>query len=375
MDVILYVDRVLIPPSLRYHVLQILHSAHQGISGMEARAQSLIYWPGISSDITKTSEICSICCKNAPSQPSLPTAAPDIPSTPFESIWGVHHRISSVYFPQSNGRAELAVKKVKRFLSACIGPAGTLNKDKFLQGMLQIRNTPDPDCKLSPAQIVFCHPLRDAFSFVNRQHKFDNSSIHPIWRDAWRSKESAMRVRFTKSVEASNKHSRQLPRLSVGDTVFVQNQTGSHPLKWDRSGTVVDCDQHLIKIHGTGRLTLRNRKFLRKYTLPDNPYTGSGVLFQGMADTRVNTQNHVMKNPGLPLPSHNQQGLQNFVSGDNVKKNDTSLDIRQSPECTGESESTSTQPVELETSLDIQPSQLSHNILEVMPWGHSTIIK
>ena len=275
--------------SLRYNVLQILHSAHQGILGMEARAQSLIYWQGISSDITKTCENCSICCKNAPSQPSLPTAAPGIPSTPFESIfadflevanhhyliasdrlsgwvevfssksggstagaegliahlrsffstfgvpitlssdggpeftasatsdfhkcWGVHHRISSAYFPQSNGGAELAVKKVKQFFSACIGPAGTLNTDKFLQGRLQIRNTPDPDCKLSPAQIVFGHPLRDAFSFVNRQHKFDNSSIHPIWRYAWKSKESAMRVRFTKSVEASNKHSHQLPQI------------------------------------------------------------------------------------------------------------------------------------------------------------------
>ena len=74
-----------------------------------------------------------------------------------------------------------------------------------------------------------------------------------------------------------------------------------------------------------------------------------------------------MKNPGLPLPSHNQQGLQNFVSGDNVKKNDTSLDIRQSPECTGESDSTSTPPVELETSLDIQPSQLSHILMPSNP--------
>ena len=36
-----------------------------------------------------------------------------------------------------------------------------------------------------------------------------------------------MRVRFTKTVEDSNKHSHQLPKLSVGDAVFVQNQTGS----------------------------------------------------------------------------------------------------------------------------------------------------
>ena len=87
MGVILYGDRVLIPSSLRHHVIQILHSAHQGISGMEARARSLIYWPGISSDIKTARESCALCCKNAPSQPSLPTVAPDIPSTPFESIF------------------------------------------------------------------------------------------------------------------------------------------------------------------------------------------------------------------------------------------------------------------------------------------------
>ena len=97
------------------------------------------------------------------------------------------------------------MKKVKRFITACIGPAGTSNTDKFLQGMLQIRNTPDPDCKLSPAQIVFGRSLRDAFSFINCQHKFENLSIHSTWRDAWQSKEAAMKVRFTKSVESLKK--------------------------------------------------------------------------------------------------------------------------------------------------------------------------
>ena len=52
--VIMYGDRVIIPTSLRSRVLQILHSAHQGSTGMEARAQSLLYWPGMSLDIKRT---------------------------------------------------------------------------------------------------------------------------------------------------------------------------------------------------------------------------------------------------------------------------------------------------------------------------------
>ena len=89
------------------------------------------------------------------------------PSTQeFFKCWGIHHRLSSAHFPQSNGRAEVAVKKAKRILFDCVGPAGSLNSNKFLQGMLHIRNTPDPDCKLPPAQIIFGLPLHDAFSFI-----------------------------------------------------------------------------------------------------------------------------------------------------------------------------------------------------------------
>ena len=38
-----------------------------------------------------------------------------------------------------------------------------MNTDKFLRAILQLRNSPDPDCNLFPAQIIFGRPLRDAF--------------------------------------------------------------------------------------------------------------------------------------------------------------------------------------------------------------------
>ena len=39
--------------------------------------------------------------------------------------WNVRHRVSSVSFPQSNGRAEAAVKTAKRLLMSNTGPTGT----------------------------------------------------------------------------------------------------------------------------------------------------------------------------------------------------------------------------------------------------------
>lgn len=342
--VILYKDRVVVPSSLRQPILEGLHSAHQGVSAMELRAQSIVFWPGITNDIQKIRSKCRDCNRNAPSQAPLPSEPAIPPSTPFEQIfadffdfgghhylivgdrlsgwpeifstptgspqagarglmaclrkffstfgvpeelssdggpefaasatreflsrWGVKHRISSAYHPQSNGRAEVAVKSAKRLLRSNISPTGVLDNDKLLRALLQLRNTPDPDCNISPAQIVFGRPIRDAFSFANRLEKFSNPAIRSTWREAWASKESALRARFTKTSEVLNEHARRLTNLSVGDRGFIQNQTGNTPKKWDRTGVVVEAlphDQYVIKVDGSGRLTTRNRRFIRTF--------------------------------------------------------------------------------------------------------------
>ena len=54
--------------------------------------------------------------------------------------------------------------------------------------------------------------------------------------------------------------------LKVGDTASVHDQHGNSPLKWDNTGTKVEVgafDNYTIKIDGSGRLTNRNRRFLR----------------------------------------------------------------------------------------------------------------
>ena len=118
--------------------------------------------------------------------------------------------MSSAYFPQSNGRAEVAVKAAKRLLIANVSPRGDLNIDLFLRGLLQLRNTPDPDCDMSAAEIVFGHPLLDAFSFVNRLPKFTNRSIRRTWRETWRAKEDALRLRAGRNNAALRANSRPL---------------------------------------------------------------------------------------------------------------------------------------------------------------------
>ena len=106
--------------------------------------------------------------------------------------------------------------------------------------MLHLRNTPDSDCQVSPAEIIYGRQLRDSFSFLNKLDKFSNPNVRPMWRKAWKLKEDALRVRFAKTSEQLNHHARDLKDLCVGDRCMVQNQYGKYPLKWDNSGTVTE---------------------------------------------------------------------------------------------------------------------------------------
>ena len=98
----------------------------------------------------------------------------------FLSQWGIKHLISSAGLPQSNERAEVAVKKVKRLIQSNTKPTGSLDNDGFMKAMLQIRNTPDPDCNISPTEIIFGRPVRDEISFIDRLEKYSNPHIRHL---------------------------------------------------------------------------------------------------------------------------------------------------------------------------------------------------
>uniref|UniRef100_A0A8C4N7P6 Gypsy retrotransposon integrase-like protein 1 n=1 Tax=Eptatretus burgeri TaxID=7764 RepID=A0A8C4N7P6_EPTBU len=85
--VILYKDRVVIPPSLRGDVLSALHAAHQGVSMMTARAESSVFWPGMSADISATRKNCEHCHRMAPSQPGAPPTPPIPVVYPCSLFW------------------------------------------------------------------------------------------------------------------------------------------------------------------------------------------------------------------------------------------------------------------------------------------------
>ena len=60
----------------------------------------------------------------------------------FLKLWGVSHRLSSVSYPQSNGRAEVAVKAAKRIIHNNCSPDGDIHNDKAARAIIgSLRST------------------------------------------------------------------------------------------------------------------------------------------------------------------------------------------------------------------------------------------
>ena len=84
--VALYRDRVVTPPSLRNDILNVLHSAHQGVTSMLSRAEATVFWSGITPSIIELRERCQDCNRMAPSQPASPPTPTTMPTYPFQNV-------------------------------------------------------------------------------------------------------------------------------------------------------------------------------------------------------------------------------------------------------------------------------------------------
>ena len=174
----------------------------------------------------------------------------------FNEKWGIIHHKSSPHYPQANGRAEAAVKSAKKLLRRCWDDlTGQLDDEKWTRGVLQHRNTPGPSGR-SPAQVVFGRPMRDTIPAHRR-------NFAPEWQRAAEDAE-AQAASYQEKVEvAYNQTARDLPELSVGNQVAVQDhRTG----RWDRYGVIADVGpyrRYYVRLAG-GRVLVRNRRHIRR---------------------------------------------------------------------------------------------------------------
>ena len=388
-SIVLYQDRLVIPKSLRGRIIRILHSAHQGCTGMIARATTSIYWPGIRKDILSFQTNCRSCIEIAPSQPREPLAVTPLPKRPFEVIcsdicqiknryylivvdrfsgflhifysrtapthqflekhlrdifvrygrpdqldtdggpqykaeafskflttWGVKHRVSSPYYPQSNGRAELGVKTAKRLLQENTTD-GSINNDKVACAVLQYHNTPLRDCSMSPAQLLFGRALADFLPVNPQAYK-----LHPYWAKQVERSQQSRSLRHQSLARRYNIGTRKLRPLRAGQTVQVQNHTSK---RWDRSAVILQVLPHRrykLRLLDTGNVTSRNRRFLRP-----RKSTHRYARFSGPSPVPA-SQHYPVGVQGSNAPSEDR-GDDDLVTEDRVRDEDL-IDVSES---------------------------------------------
>ena len=320
--------RIFVPESYRADILRVLHVPHAGIVKTRQSAKSLYYWPGMYNEVKQMIEKCTACQNMLPSQQLEPMLEPkasapmsdvgvdlcDIAGRtwlimvdrysgyPFAKVltrlgtstvvkvlrawfcdygfpiairtdggpqfrsefdefckrFNIRHELSSAYNPRSNGLAESAVKNIKHLILKC------LNCEEDLDlAISEFRNCPRAD-GFSPAQRLFGRRQRGLLPALP-------ATLAPIDRDAAdKAKDAALRDLQVQHDARASKSA--LPELAVGTYVHCQ-----HPVsgKWDTRGEVVSVRDNRrsynVKLDD-GRITLRNRRFLRPiFSAVQNP--------------------------------------------------------------------------------------------------------
>jgi hypothetical protein len=97
-ELVCYKDRIVIPVTQRQQVLETIHAAHQGVSGMISRVEDTVFWPGISTNIIRTRGGCLTCVRDAPSQPAGTPVTPPTPSFPFQFVVGDYFSLAGINY-------------------------------------------------------------------------------------------------------------------------------------------------------------------------------------------------------------------------------------------------------------------------------------
>ncbi len=338
---ILYGCRLLIPTQMRRKVLVQLHEAHQGMVRTKERARLTVYWPGIDGDIDQTISSCKLCQDSLPSQQKEPISLKSTPQRPFQEIaanfcsyagqqylitvdcysdwpditpmmtstttarllsslrssfcrtgapdklwtdqgpqftsqafqsfakqWGFQHVTSTPRYPQSNGKAEATVKSMKKLIQSA-WQGRSLNETTLAKALIQYRNTPSRKDRLSPAQKLYGRPIQDTLPAHRR-------SFAPEWQRSATEAESQAQATSDSIETTYNSKARALPEIHAGSRVAVQNHETK---RWDTYGTVAEIGPHrryFIKTQ-SGRILVRNRRFLRRRIPPSFPTPNVGV--------------------------------------------------------------------------------------------------
>ena len=341
-------QRIIIPRNHRKIVLQQIHTGHLGIEKCKLRAKSAVWWPGIYPDIEQTVQACTACQVHQNSQRREPMISSDIPPRPWHTIGGdlfhfggrwylllsdyyskfpfirqlrnqTSHAVitamseifseqgipgkivcdngsqlvsneiraymrkigcefedlvttSSPHYPRGHGLIERHVQTVKAVMAKCAEDASDTNL-----ALLVLRATPLSHSLPSPAELLNTRKYK-----TNLPAHINPPTAHDHTYELLRRSQQSSSERY-------NKHSRALPELNPGQSVYVQDPSSK---RWNPA-TVKDIAStprsYIIEKAGGGLLR-RNRIHLRPAnTQVQNPMP---CTIPAHPETRPNADSH-----------------------------------------------------------------------------------
>jgi transposase InsO family protein len=161
----------------------------------------------------------------------------------FARVWGIDHRTSSPYYPQSNGKAERGVGIIKSLLNK----SKESNEDPYL-ALLAYRSAP-MESGHSPAELLMGRKLNCGLpSYVVRKYEYKSKDNEELLR---------------RKVDQYNGHAKDLPPLQENDRVRVQD---ANTKRWSNTARVVKqvAPRSYEVETDSGGLLRRNRRALIK---------------------------------------------------------------------------------------------------------------
>ena len=168
----------------------------------------------------------------------------------FAKEWGIKHLPSSPTYPQSNGKAEAAVKSMKKIIRGSWN-GRELDPSELARSLLQYRNTPSRRDGRSPAEKLYGRQIQDTLP------------AHQMALNSNQQEKSREPTVGSSNQQYYNRKAHSLPEIKVGTNVAIQNPSTK---RWDAYGIIIHIGQHRqyhVKMTN-GRTLIRNRRFIRR---------------------------------------------------------------------------------------------------------------
>ncbi|XP_041472642.1 uncharacterized protein K02A2.6-like [Lytechinus variegatus] len=206
----------------------------------------------------------------------------------FMEEWEIHHTTSSPHHPQSNGKAESAVKIAKNIMKKC-AKSGT----DIYKAILEWRNTPTEGMQSSPVQRLMSR--RTQTTLPTAQHLLKPKVVTGVKRKKVEKGKKA-KTQFDKSTK-------ELPDLKVGQAVRVQLAINKGKPTWQLGVCMRKLSPRSYVVKVNEQLYRRNRKRIQSTyeSLPATPDVWTDI------QPTTNTTGPQYNNPGDEEQREQQQ--------------------------------------------------------------------